>query len=59
MRAFRPLLIVIGLSTCLSGCGQKGALTLPDAQRAHRKIGVVRPPAPAASNAPTSPPPPR
>jgi predicted small lipoprotein YifL len=42
------LVLLVGLAEAIAGCGQKGPLVLPDAQRAHKKIGVPKPPASAA-----------
>jgi predicted small lipoprotein YifL len=44
------LLVVACLAGILLGCGQKGALVLPEAQHPHKKIGIGKPP---ASSAPT------
>jgi hypothetical protein len=52
MRTLR-LYIVAGAAVSLLGCGQKGPLVLPDAQRPHKKIGIPRPP---PAPAPQSPP---
>jgi predicted small lipoprotein YifL len=51
MRAVH-LLVVVTASGIMSGCGQKGPLVLPDAQRPHKKIVLTKPspaPVPAAS----------
>jgi len=42
------LLAAVAMTANL-GCGQKGPLVLPDAQRPHKKVGL---PKPAASPAP-------
>jgi predicted small lipoprotein YifL len=36
-------LIAAGLLSVMMGCGQKGPLVLPDAQRPHKKIGIGKP----------------
>ena len=52
-------LIAAGLLSVMMGCGQKGPLVLPDAQRPHKKIGIGKPaqPAPAQPAAPGAQPP--
>lgn len=46
----------VTLTGAVLGCGQKGPLVLPDAQRPHKQIGFPRAPAPKpATTAPTAP----
>ena len=47
------LLIVAAVAEALLGCGQKGPLVLPDAQHPHKKIGVGKPAATPATQAPS------
>ncbi len=46
-------MLLVTLTGAVLGCGQKGPLVLPDAQRPRKQIGIPR--APAAKPAPTAP----
>jgi predicted small lipoprotein YifL len=53
MRSINRFVVIGALTILLPGCGQKGALVLPDAQHPHKKIVVGKPPAATApSNTP-------
>jgi predicted small lipoprotein YifL len=52
-------LFAAGLLSVMMGCGQKGPLVLPDAQRPHKKIGIGKPAQPTPTPAqPAQPAPP-